>query len=1121
MRVWNRLSSIASATRCPGVVRRRFSGTFASYSRPRVTIGRVKLAHGRLQLSPSDLSAFVACPHLTALELCVARGLLDKPYRVNPHADLIRSKGEEHELAFLRRLGDSGRRIMEIAPDGRSIEELALETEAAMASGADVIYQAVLADGDWRGFADFLVRVDTPSDLGSWSYEVLDTKLARHARPEHVLQLCFYTEQVERIQGLRPVRMGVVAGTGEEEWFRPDDYLAYYRTLRRRFEETIAGDAPTYPWPVEHCGLCEFLAVCQAQWETDDHLTLVAGVSRLQAERLAAFGIGTLEALALADPETRVPKVRPPTFQRLRHQAELQLHRRHTGAHRVEHLPLEDERGFALLPEPSPGDVWLDLEGHPWFEPARGLEYLFGWVYLDDGEPRYECLWAVDRAEEKRAFARLMDWLVERRRRFPRMHVYHYAPYERSAIRRLMGEHGTREDAVDEFLREEVLVDLYRVVRQSLRASLQRYSIKNLEELYGFVRKADVGGGTESVVAFERWLELGDDSVLDGIRDYNREDCESLYALHRWLLAQRPPGLPWHEPRAQQEPDEEVQTRLAALALLKEQLLEGRQEGEPPWLLAQLLEYHRREARPQWWEYFFHLSLDDEELLDDGDTIGGLELVERREATNLSFDYVLSFPAQEHKISGRCRDPAAEKAYDVAVDNEHGTVTLRRAKNREDEPLPRALIPDKPISTRIHREAVQRFAREYADGDTHRGALVDVLERRPPRARLAATPVDAALSLRESYLFVQGPPGSGKTYTGARLAVALMREGRRVGVTALSHKAINKFLEEVRDAAREDGFSFRGRKKADDEGAYRDDCVDCTDSNDEMLDPELQLLAGTSWLFSRPELDGHLDTLFVDEAGQLALADAIAVGTAARNLVLLGDPNQLPQVSQGSHPPGANASVLSHLLGGGETVRPEMGIFLAETWRLRPEVCDFVSEAFYEGRLRPNPKASSRSIGLGNGVRWLPVEHAGHTQASPEEAAAVRDEIERLAGAVYDDGERRRRLTYEDVIVVAPYNAHVRCLREHLPEAVRVGTVDRFQGQEAAVSFFTMATSSGEDAPRGLEFLFSRNRLNVAVSRAKCLAYLVCSPRLLDVRCRTTDQMRLANALCRFVELGR
>jgi uncharacterized protein len=287
-----------------------------------------------------------------------------------------------------------------------------------------------------------------------------------------------------------------------------------------------------------------------------------------------------------------------------------------------------------------------------------------------------------------------------------------------------------------------------------------------------------------------------------------------------------------------------------------------------------------------------------------------------------------------------------------------------------------------------------------------------------------------------------------------------------------------------------------------------------------MLDEEVQLIAGTSYLFAREQLDQHVDTLFVDEGGQFALADALAVGTAARNLVLLGDPNQLPQVSQGSHPPGAEASVLGHLLGEDETLRPGMGVFLEHTWRLRPEVNAYISETFYEGRLEPAEVTSTRSIADGNGVRFLPVAHSGHRTAAPEEAKKVAAEIERLVGTPYVENGVERHLGFGDFIVVAPYNSHVRCLREALPDAVRVGTVDKFQGQEATVSFFSMASSSGEDVPRGLDFLFSRNRLNVAVSRARCLAYIVASPRLLDTECRTVEQIKLVNALCRFVEVA-
>jgi predicted RecB family nuclease len=1070
---------------------------------------------GRLLFSPTDLNAFLACEHLSTLRLAVARGELAKPFRHNPHAELIRRKGDEHEAAYLARLQALGRDVTTIDFDDRDWERAARETEEAIRDGADVVYQAALTDRTRRGFADFIERIP------DGSYEVVDTKLARQAKPAHVLQLCFYTEQLAQIQGHTPDAMHVVTGTGERESFSPHEYMAYYRRLRDRFLDAVEHGRPTYPYPVEHCGLCEFLERCKAQWAADDHLTLVAGVSRLQVERLQAAGITTLEALAEAAPDTKVGSMRASTFEGLNHQARLQLQGRRTGVHVVEHLPQEPDRGFALMPERSPGDIWLDLESDPWFEPARGLEYLIGWVELgEDGEPRYQHIWAHNRDGEKAAFERFVDHVVARRRRFPDLHVYHYAPYERTALSRLMGEHGTREAEIDDLLRSEVLVDLFRVTKQALRASVESYSIKDVEKLFGFERTAEVGAGGESVNAFETWLETGDDSLLDGIRDYNREDCVSLYELHRWLLDRRPPELPWRLPPEARVQSEETIARQTERDRLREELLAGAEEGDPRWLLAHLLEYHRREEKPQWWEYFHHRGLDEEELLDDGDTIGGLELASDPVPVARSLEYTFRFEAQEHKIGGRAVDPETEREYAVRVDDEHGTVTLTRGVKLADEPLPRALIPPQPLPTWTQRDAVLRFAQRPEASP----ALVELLERQPPRARLDGTPLEAALSLDRSYLFVQGPPGSGKTWNGARMALALIGAGRRVGVTALSHKAIHKFLEEIEAAAMEAGETFRGRKKASgDESRFEGlGFVDSTGENADMLDPELDLVAGTSFLFAREDMRSAVDTLFVDEGGQFALADALAVGGSARNLVLLGDPNQLPQVSQGAHPPRANASVLGHLLGDDETVQPGMGLFLDHTWRLRPEVNAFVSETFYEGRLEPASKALTRSVADGNGVRFLPVEHVGHRTASPEEAQAVRDEIVRLlgTGTAYADEDGERSLRYEDFIVVAPYNAQVRCLREALPESVRVGTVDKFQGQEATVVFFAMASSSGEDVSRGLDFLFSRNRLNVAVSRARCVAYVVASPRLLETSCRTVEQMRLVNALCRFVELA-
>jgi uncharacterized protein len=429
----------------------------------------------------------------------------------------------------------------------------------------------------------------------------------------------------------------------------------------------------------------------------------------------------------------------------------------------------------------------------------------------------------------------------------------------------------------------------------------------------------------------------------------------------------------------------------------------------------------------------------------------------------------------------------------------------------------------------VKREALLRFVRAYAAGEVHRyPALTALLERRMPDVRLGVDPVESALSLGESYLFVQGPPGSGKTWQGARMAIALMRAGKRVGVTSLSHKAIHNMLRAVQHEADLQGYTFAGAKRGNaEEGSdtmFTSRCVVTSENVDVCADPSFQLVAGTAWALTRPAVDVHvaerpLDVLIVDEAGQVALADALASGTSARSLVLLGDPNQLPQVSQGSHPESAERSVLQHLLGEDLTLRPDRGIFLAETWRLRPELCAFTSDAYYEGRLRHAPVTARRSLALGDGPAWLPVPHVARGQSSDEEAAAIAAVVRELVGSPFTDLDGTTRpLAEDDVLVVAPYNAQVRLLRARLPARVPVGTVDKFQGQQAPVVLVSMASSSPEDAPRGVGFAFDRHRFNVATSRAQCRAVLVCSPRLLDADCRTVAQMRLVSAVCAFVE---
>ena len=1116
----------------------------------------MQLLKGRLVLSPSDLNDYVECPHLTGLSLDVARGARSRPHLPSEQNELLRRKGQEHEAAYLARLRQEGREIVEIVtPDPWDFEAGSRATVKAMRTGAEIMNQATFVDGDWRGRADFLERVDRPTALGAWGYEPVDAKLARAEKPTYVVQLCFYGEAIGQLQGVAPEQMHVLLGIGERRTLRHADFVAYYRRLRRGFEAAIGRPGATEPYRVEHCALCEFRELCDERWRAEDHLVLVAGMRRDQVPRLRSAGLPTLAGLAGAAPVTEVERMAARTFETLRDQAGLQVIRRTTGRLEWHLLPAEPGCGFELLPRPSAGDIVFDIEGDPFWEPARGLHFLLGLLFTDGEQWTYRPAWAHTRDEERCGFEALVDLFHERLARHPDMHVYHYGGYETTAITQLMGVYATREDAVDELLRRKIFVDLHRVVRQGLRAGVPRYSLKEVEALAGFQRSAGVRSGTLAVLEYERWMESRDGARLEAIAAYNQEDCRATLALRDWLLRQRQPATPWPDAVAPTDVGEDKATADREREALRQALVERATAGSPRWLAGELLEYHRREARPGWWWFFERrdqMSLDD--LVDDAESIGKLESTSAPPIRiKQSLAHRLRFPAQQHKLAPGDTpiDPATKGPAGTIheLDDVAGVLALRRGPSLQRVPLPNALIPGGPYDTREQRAALARLASSILAGDAGYPALRDVLGRARPRiAGSAQRHViqttdpdqlrDLAASLDGSYLFIQGPPGTGKTWTGARIAIELMGRGRRVGIAATSHKAIHNLLDEIERAAAGEGLAFRGLKKASkgaEESLYAGRFIGS--SVETKMAPfvgagrEVLLFAGTAWLFAHRDLDGErpggplIDTLVIDEAGQVALADALAMGTSARNVILLGDPLQLAQVSQGTHPPGTEKSVLEHLLGEHATVPTDMGVFLERTRRMHPDVCRFISEVVYDGRLEGTPRVARQTTAFGTGLRYLPVPHAGNTAVSSEESVRVAAQIRDMLGASWTNASAETRALSEgDFMVVAPYNAQVRRLRQALGEAglanVPVGTVDKFQGREAAVVFYSMATSSAEDVPRSLDFLFSRNRLNVAISRAMCLAYLVASPRLLESRARSIEQMRLINALCRFVEMA-
>jgi uncharacterized protein len=1097
----------------------------------------------RLVFSPSDLNQFLECEHL--LQLDRARDPREPRARRDPHADLLAAKGAEHERAWLDRFRAEGRDVTAIDCADGNRDRAAAATVEAMRRGSAVIYQGVFVDDAWLGVSDFLIRVERPSRLGGWSYEAWDTKLARRTRSSFVLQLCFYTSQVGRIQGTEPEAMWVVLGTNECERLRYRDFEAYYRAVRRRFIDAASRGEATYPYPVAHCRLCDYTRVCQQLWDRDDHLSLVAHIRRDQVERLHDARVRTVEELSTLTLPAQVG-IGPSALERLRHQAQLQTSFRRTGVHRYELLKVDERTGFRLLPAPSDGDVFFDMEGDPYFASDGGLEYLLGAMTVDQGRPSFDTFLALDRREEKIAFEQFIDFVRARLERWPDLHVYHYAAYETTALKRLMSAHATREEELDDLLRREVFVDLYQVVRQSIRISHSGYSIKKVRTFFMDAGHGPVSDGGDSILEFERWRTSRDPAILQAIVDYNEEDCLSTVKLRDWLLArkeeaQQSSGITIAWKGAETPPDEPKRAGEDAQTTWRRDRLEAI-GTDIARLLGHLLGYHRREAKPEWWAHFDRQKKSLDDLLEDSQAIAYVAPDDSPpEPVQKSLVYRLRFPEQEFKLAAdpkaQIEDPfRKELAGTIAwLDPARGRLGLKRGNRRAGDPLPSALVSGGPIETAAQRQAIGRVADAVIAGRAEHAAARALIGRDGPRLdgrghgdHIQTLDLDEQRSLvaalDASYLVIQGPPGSGKTWTGARLILSLIAAGKRVGVAATSHKAINNLLQGVEDAAADGAVTFTGLKKGRGDDAFGGRFIRDTDKNEDCETSSCDLIAGTAWLFAREEMNQRLDYLFVDEAGQVSLADAVAMSTAATSLVLLGDPQQLPQVRQGVHPGESGCSVLEHVLCGSATIDATRGLFLARTWRMHPDVCGFVSDLAYDGRLGSAPGCERQRIDsrvlTGTGLRFIPVDHSGNAQRSTREARVVADHIRGLlSGGTFTDADGcTRSLTPADILVVAPYNMQVRCLQELVPAGVEVGTVDKFQGREAPIVFFSMASSSGEDVPRGIEFLFSRNRLNVAVSRARAMAVLVCSPRLLETRCRTIDQMRLVNGLCAFAE---
>ncbi len=1108
--------------------------------------------------SASDLANAARCEFALLRTLDAKLGLIegenDTP---DPMLERTARLGDAHELrqleAFRSKFGEG---VVEMARPWYTQVGLTAANRAtvdAAIDGADVIYQGTFFDGRFLGFCDFLVREDG-------AYAVYDTKLSRHAKVTALLQLAAYADALE-YNGIRPAAaVHLMLGDQSVSTHVLADLAPVYRARRSRLQ-SILDDKQSELLPVQWadpryaaCGRCE---ACAPEVEASRDLLLVAGMRATARARLIEASVSTIDRLATVTGP--VEGLADRTLANLRQQAEIQLRQENSATNLYEIVNAES---LGAIPAPDPGDIFFDFEGDPlWAEtgsPDWGLEYLFGVVEIAVDGTTFRPFWAHDRAEERQALQDFLDYVARRRRMYPNMHVYHYAAYEKSALLRLAGRYGVGEETVDNLLRDNVLVDLYPIVRAAVRIGQRSYSIKKLEPLYmgDQLRDGDVTNAADSIVAYADYCDLRDDGKLDdatallqNIADYNEYDCISTLRLRDWLLARADERSIGPRPASSTtEIDVEihpVESKLRGYAG-EGPVSERTDEQAAAALMAAAIGYHRREQKPFWWAHFDRLTHPVDEWADTRDVLvvesgtvdegwhkKGKQRKFRRHITvtgrfgtgsalSPGTDvFTLYDPPAPIPSDDACqRATSNAKVISCGVDDDFNDVLqleeMLADGASEYDSLPMALTPGFPIRAKSMETAIESAANQMCGAlpALPKNASVDVLRRIAPRTR-SGTPIppaidggyadaitEALIDLDNSYIAVQGPPGTGKTYIGANVIARLISELHwRIGVVAQSHSVVENMLDavvragvpgEVVGKKSPQTTAARWRTLETDEypafiaGASDTGCV----------------IGGTAWDFANDKRvpSQSLDLLVIDEAGQFALANTIAVGASARNLLLLGDPQQLPQVSQGTHPEPVDMSALGWLAHGHGALPVERGYFLERTWRMHPDLCAPVSDLAYEGKLRSNVDVTTaRNLdGVAPGLSTVFVEHQGNSTESMEEAREVVRQVKALLGTSWTDprdGDEPRPLAQRDLLVVAPYNAQVSLIRSLLAKArlndVLVGTVDKFQGRQAAVVIVSMTASAIEDVPRGMSFLLSRNRLNVAISRGMWKAILI------------------------------
>ena len=1121
----------------------------------------MKIIDEKIQFSPTDLNNFVSCKYIIKNNLLVKDLNIQKKDKTADQRLRI-EHGIKHEENHLKILKDKNKKNITINPKQPSLKKIE-DTIDALKKGYDLIYKAYLRDGDFGGELDFLLKVKDKSKLGDYSYEVYDTKVTKNLKPKHVLQITGYSYLLSKAQGLIPSNMYLIDGSGNYNSYKVSEFIDYFLYTKKNFEEFVPTVKKTilYPEKCSYCKFCDWSDECLKIWDKDNYINQVCGIKSSQIIKLKKEKIITIESLAKIDPNKIKAKINLTTKIKLNKQAKLQEEKKNTNVSKYIFNETQKDKGFYKMPLPNEGDLFYDIEGFPQAD-RRNFEYLHG-IYYKNGnknEFKYFVVNNYKKIDERKIFEDLINFFEKHFDKYPDAFIYHYNDYEKNALRSLASDFSSLfpkgYNFVDRLLRQEKFIDLYRVVSQCMQTSEKDLSLKTIEKFYRKERAADIKTADDSMRLFDNWASTGNKKFMDDIIDYNEEDCVSTFDLREFLLKERPKDFNWFT-----QTDEEKSKNLEVKDFeLKEtsvrlKLLSKKKKDNEKIIndLVDLVGFHRREDKSKYWAKFDRQAKSPEELEEDVECIGNA-LRDKKVKLKDSDKTIYTYRFNEQNFKLKEGDPA----HDIVSDTSFGSIikiteikddenfvelsiSQKQIEKKGEPPVNFDFGPGRVVNTNPIATALNKFIVDFSETKkTKYKSAEDILKNTYPDLKgikpgdplidikkdLVDESIKAVKKLNSSYLLIQGPPGAGKTYTSAKIILSLIKDNKKVGITSNSHKAINNLLLQIEELALNEKFSFKGMKKSSkEEQKLNGEIIEDITGGMKSFPDEYLLYAGTAWFFSDPRADLMMDYLFVDEAGQVSLANTLAISTSSLNIILIGDQMQLSQPIQGVHSGNSGKSALDFLLENVDTIPVSRGIFLSETRRLNKDICDYISSSFYDFRLKPHPVTNERSVTLelknikNKGIFYMPTYHTDCTQKSDEEGELINDYYKKILGKSSTDEGKNKKIDIQDIMVVTPFNMQVNNLKKIINKKdSKVGTIDKFQGQQAKIVFISMTSSDPENLPRHKEFFFSRNRLNVAISRAQCVAVILFNPNLLLTNCQKINEMRLVNNFCKLLK---